>query len=76
MICIGMANVAGATKKRAIAVAIFIAYYVGNIVGTAYQESDEGEALSGTAGRINYLVGAAILPARLALPLLHHDHAN
>lgn len=33
MICIGMANVAGATKKSAMAVAIFIAYYVGNIVG-------------------------------------------
>ena len=33
MICIGMANMAGATKKSAIAVAIFIAYYVGNIVG-------------------------------------------
>lgn len=32
-ICIGMANVAGATKKSAMAAAIFIAYCVGNIVG-------------------------------------------
>ena len=32
-ICIGMANVAGATKKSAMAVAIFIVYRVGNIVG-------------------------------------------
>src|SRR5205807_465553 len=32
-ICIGMANVAGATKKSAMTVAIFIAYHVGNIAG-------------------------------------------
>lgn len=31
-ICIGMANVAGATKKGAMVVAIFIAYCIGNIV--------------------------------------------
>jgi MFS family permease len=32
-ICIGMANVAGATKKSVMAAAIFVAYCVGNIVG-------------------------------------------
>ena len=32
-ICIGMANVAGTTKKSTMAVSIFIAYCVGNIVG-------------------------------------------
>ena len=32
-ICVGMVNVAGITKKSAMAVAIFIAYCVGNIVG-------------------------------------------
>lgn len=33
VICIGMGNVAGATKKSAMAAAIFVAYCVGNIVG-------------------------------------------
>jgi MFS family permease len=32
-ICVGMANVAGATKKSVMAGAIFVAYCVGNIVG-------------------------------------------
>jgi hypothetical protein len=71
-----MANVAGATKKSAMAVAIFIAYCVGNIVGPQLIRSQTKARHYPELGRINYLVGAAILPARLALLLLHHDHAN
>jgi MFS family permease len=40
-IVIGMSNVAGATKKSAMAAAIFVAYCVGNIVGPQLIKSEE-----------------------------------
>jgi MFS family permease len=40
-IVIGMSNVAGATKKSAMAAAIFVAYCVGNIVGPQLIKSQE-----------------------------------
>ncbi|EUC37794.1 hypothetical protein COCCADRAFT_84697 [Bipolaris zeicola 26-R-13] len=43
-IVIGMSNVAGATKKSAMAAAIFVAYCVGNIVGPQLIDSREKPA--------------------------------
>lgn len=40
-IVVGMSNVAGATKKSAMAAAIFVAYCVGNIVGPQLIDSKE-----------------------------------
>lgn len=40
VISVGMANVAGATKKSAMAAAIFVAYCVGNIVGPLLVRSE------------------------------------
>jgi hypothetical protein len=40
-IVIGMSNVAGATKKSAMAGTIFVAYCVGNIVGPQLIKSEE-----------------------------------